>query len=281
MGAALTVPAFLFAILLGVGCDRPSSGAPDDRADTGSERSTDQKDSGDGGQYSRYEFSAYDSMLSRYSIDKDVCVWCYSDGIDSVDERRVVEVQREFAEMVVLRPIEAEAVRDSASAAASITRLVAALPSDSTSPLFGVPFTVRRAVQGTMVGSVTGSVTGDQPAHNYMVAVLVRRLPQEDRQLEEQFVVIAQQAVAGAKVTGASAPWQLVWHERDSGIEEQLTVTDPYALFRVRATGVPAVAFVRESATATRLVVVAADAEGVWRARWERVITPCAVLGER
>lgn len=266
-------------VLLTVGCDRNGGGAPSDRADGGPARTTDPKAIGDGGRTGGYALSAYDSMLSRYRLDKDIILWCYIEGLEDGVKRRVVEVQPEFAESVVLRAIEAEGVRDSASAAASMTRLVAALPTDSTSPLFGVPFTVRRAVQG----SVTG---GDHSAHNYMVAVLVRRLPQEDRQLEEQFVVIARQAAAGASATGASAPWQLLWHERVSGVEEQLAVTDPYALFRVRSSGVVAVAFVRESATATQLVVVApdmapdmaADSAGAWRVRWERAITPCVAM---
>ena len=209
----------------------------------------------------------YDMMLSRYRIDNDSAFWCFPPIAAKDSLRRAVDVRLDLADVMPLVSLEAAPIRDSASVAAILTRLVAALPTDSTSPLFGVPFTVRRAYQGSGGGDPGGRVE----RLNYMIAVLVRRLPQEDRQLEEQFAVIAQQPAAPA-----TGPWQLVWHERSQGTEDELTMTDPWLMLRIRATGQPAVVFVKESAAGNRLVLVERATGGVWRARRERGIVPCS-----
>lgn len=157
---------------------------------------------------------------------------------------------------ISLDSIEALPSRDSAMLAASLTRLASGLVEDSSSPFRGLPFRVTRVF-------VTRGV-----ADAFALGELVRRVPQEDRPLEERLFVVVATPSSDAK------GWRIVWHERTSGREEEVIATEPLAAVLV---GTPrhAVVFLGRDDGSGTAVALLERANGRWRVRWESPVTGC------
>lgn len=157
---------------------------------------------------------------------------------------------------VPLDSIEALPPRDSASLAAALTRLVSALPEDSLSPFRGLPFTVTRAYR-----------TRELP-DGFATGVLVRRIPQEDRPLEERlFVVVSTREALPRR-------WTIVWHSRESGREEEVIATETLAAVRAAGTARISLVLGRDDGTGTSVVMLERVGDR-WGVRWESPVSGC------
>ncbi len=158
---------------------------------------------------------------------------------------------------IPLDSIEALPSRDSAALAAAVTRVVSgAAEADSAGAFRGLPFTVLRAYR-------TRDVTP-----GFVLSVLVRRIPQEDRPLEERWLVVVD---APADSTGS---WRLAWMERASGREEELIASEPLAVLEVGQPAHVSVVLGRDDGTGTSLALLE-RVRGRWRLRWESPIAGC------
>lgn len=160
------------------------------------------------------------------------------------------------AEAVALDSIEALPARDSALLAAALTRLASGLAEDSASPFRGLPFRVTRAFRA--LGVVEPFVMGE----------MVRRVPQEDRPLEERlFVVVSSPSPEATR-------WRIAWHERVSGREEEVIATEPLAVVLAGAPRHVVVFLGRDDGTGTGVALLE-RVNGRWRVRWESPVTGC------
>ena len=156
---------------------------------------------------------------------------------------------------VPLDSIEAMPARDSAMLAANLTRLASGLGDDTTSVFQGLPFAVRRAWR-----------TRDL-SEPLVLAVLVRRIPQEDRPLEERTTLVV-------TASGDPRSWRIAWVDRMSGREEEVIATEPLAVLQ---TGSPVhldILLGRDDGSGTALALL--QREGArWRVRWESPVGGC------
>jgi hypothetical protein len=157
---------------------------------------------------------------------------------------------------IPLDSIEALSVRDSAMLAAGLARVASGLAGDSSSPFHALPFTVTRAYRSL------------QAADPVVLATLVRRIPQEDRPMEERLFV-----VVSAPSTDVRR-WRVEWHERVSGREEEVIVTEPLALLRVGEPAHDVLLLGRDDGTGSAVALLE-RLDGAWRLRWESPITGC------
>lgn len=181
--------------------------------------------------------------------------------------RWLVALPEGRARAMPLDSIESLGRRDSASLVATLARLASALPVDSSSPFRGLPFTVQRAYRSVGVRDSTG--TAPLAVEGFVVSVLVRRIPQEDRPLEERLLVVVATPVADAK------RWSIAWHERTSGREEDVIATEPLAALLVGSEA-PYTALVlgRDDGSGASLAVLERRGSR-WRVRWESPVTGC------
>jgi hypothetical protein len=155
-----------------------------------------------------------------------------------------------------LDSIEGMAARDSASLAANLTRLASRLPDDTSATFRGLPFVVLRAWRSS------------DGADAFVVAVLARRVNQEDNPLEERVVLVVD--TPSREVTS----WRVGWHERASGNEEELVVAEPLLAFRVSGANDVRLLFGRDDGVALGAAVLARR-DGTWRVLWESAIAGC------
>jgi hypothetical protein len=185
--------------------------------------------------------------------------------------RWLVALPNGRARAIPLDSIEALGSRDSSTLAATFARLASALPADSSSPFRGLPFTVQRAYRalGATVSATESAGAALPPAQGFVVGVLVRRIPQEDRPLEERLLVVI--ATPGAD----PRRWSIVWHERTSGREEEVIATEPLAALRVGSES-PYTALIlgRDDGSGASLAVLERRGD-LWRVRWESPVTGC------
>ncbi len=160
------------------------------------------------------------------------------------------------ASAVALDSIEAMSVRDSAMLAAGLARVASGLAGDSTSPFHALPFTVTRAYRS------------QQAAEAVVLAMLVRRIPQEDRPMEERLFVVVSAPSRDAR------RWRIEWHERVSGREEEVIVTEPLALLRTGDPPHEVLLLGRDDGTGSAVALLERVGGG-WRLRWESPITGC------
>ncbi len=157
---------------------------------------------------------------------------------------------------VSLDSIEALPSRDSLALAVNFNRLASALVEDSASPFRGLPFTVARAYRAQGV------------AVPFAMAVLVRRIPQEDRPLEERLLLLATLPVT------PSARWSTAWFERTSGREEEVIATEPLAVVTTSPDSPAAVILGRDDGSGTSLALL--ERRGTqWSIRWESPVSGC------
>jgi hypothetical protein len=102
----------------------------------------------------------------------------------------------------------------------------------------------------------------------FVVAVLARRVNQEDDPKEERLVMVVE--ASGKDVTS----WQVGWHERASGHEEELVVAEPLLAFRATGATDVRLLFGRDDGVALGAAVLARRG-GEWTVLWESAIAGC------
>jgi hypothetical protein len=157
---------------------------------------------------------------------------------------------------IPLDSIEGLAPRDSAALAANLTRLASRLPDDSSVTFRGLPFVVLRAWRAR----------GADDA--FVVAVLARRVNQEDQPQEERVVMVVDTPRDDAR------SWRTGWHERAAGNEDELVVAEPLLAFRARGANDVRLLFGRDDGVALGAAVLSRRA-GVWSVLWESAIAGC------
>jgi hypothetical protein len=168
--------------------------------------------------------------------------------------------QKGKVSLVAMDSIEGLATRDSANLAANLARLASALKDDTATTFRGLPFVVLRAFRAGASGQ------------NFVVATLVRRLNQEANPLEERLLMI----VDGDLATPGT--WNVGWHERASGREEELVVSEPLLAFLPTGNPKVHVLFGRDDGTALSATMLSREGSGVasgWKVLWESALAGC------
>jgi hypothetical protein len=149
---------------------------------------------------------------------------------------------------------------DSARVVAEITRLVAALPDDSTSAFASAPFVVRDAVRFTPDTTVEA-----------VAAVLTRTLPVEADPRAEFVVVIAERN-AGRPRGG----WAVAYVDRTAGAEDVVETPDLLAAVRMHGTALPTLFVGADGPEGTQVrLLERAVTGGAWRERWRSDPASC------
>ncbi len=162
------------------------------------------------------------------------------------------------ASAIPLDSIQTLGSRDSAALAATLARLASSLGEDSSSAFRGLPFTVVRSYR-----------SADRSSNGFVAGVLVRRIPQEDRPLEERLLMIVRTPDENMK------QWTAVWHERASGREEEVIATEPLAALSVGERSPYTVLVLgRDDGSGTALAMLERRGNR-WRIRWESPVTGC------
>jgi hypothetical protein len=158
--------------------------------------------------------------------------------------------------VIPLDSIEGFAPRDSARLAADLTRLASRLPDDTNATFRGLPYVVLRAWRTRGLDSA------------FVVATLARRVNQEDNPQEERLVMVVN---ASGRDAGQ---WQVGWHERAAGHEEELIVAEPLLAFRAVGANDARVLFGRDDGVALGAAVLSRRGTS-WRVLWESAIAGC------
>jgi hypothetical protein len=160
---------------------------------------------------------------------------------------------------VRLDSIETLSRTDSARLAADITRLVSALPGDTSRTFRGIPFAVRTAYRFSAAPGVEG-----------IVADVVRKLNQEANPLEQHTLVIAERDSAST-----SGQYHVVYTERTAGSEESLETSDVLAAVSLGTPRHTALVLLREGYESTAYALLERMPDGHWRVRWTSAHTGC------
>lgn len=162
-----------------------------------------------------------------------------------------------------LDSIEGLSPRDSARLAIDVTRLASGLQDDTVATFRGLPFVVLRAWRSRDVDS------------GFVVAMLARRVNQEDSPREERLVLVID--VRGAD----SKSWTVAWSERASGREDELVVAEPLLAYRMVSrngnntlSSTVQILFGRDDGVALSAAVLRRDGTG-WHVQWESAIAGC------
>jgi len=132
--------------------------------------------------------------------------------------------------------------RDSAATVARVSRLVSAIPEDSSSALFrGLPIVVREAWRFQLADPRAQAI-----------------------------ILIAEPEPASNPVQWRTAFWEMV-----AGAEERVEGMDLLAALQLHGSK-PAVAIVREGDAGLQVEIVERTAPGVWGVHWSSVSLPCA-----
>lgn len=165
---------------------------------------------------------------------------------------------------VALDSIEGMASRDSAQLAARVAKLASGLPDDTSATFRGLPFVVLRAWRSRGDSALLG------PSAPFVVALLVRRVNQEDNPVEERLLLVAD--LPGGDLRGAVVGWS----ERAAGREEELVVAEPVLAYRLRGgDGGLRLLFARDDGVAMSAAVLARAPGGGWQVLWESAIAGC------
>lgn len=202
-------------------------------------------------------------MQPKTWTDEDDCVEWPSAAIEpSVDSARASGWSVAFlhgrAQPVPLDSIESMSRPDSARLAADITRLVSALPGDTSRTFRGIPLSVRTAYRFPAAPGVDG-----------VVADVVRRLNQEANPLEQHTFVVAERDSAAGK------PYRVVFHERSAGSEDSLETIDVLAALRLGTPPRTALVLLRQGPDTGAYALLERSDRGEWHIRWTSVHTGC------
>ena len=155
-----------------------------------------------------------------------------------------------------LDSIEGLSPKDSAKMAVNIARLASGLRDDTVATFRGLPFVVLRAFRGKAA------------TRSFIVATLVRRVNQEDSPMEERLVMVIDGDDANA------SGWTVGWHERASGREDELVVSEPLLAFGLRTSTQPHLLFGRDDGESLSSAMLIRDATS-WRVLWESALAGC------
>lgn len=154
---------------------------------------------------------------------------------------------------IPLDSIEGMTARDSARLAANLARIASALRDDTVATFRGLPFVVLRAYRAQL------------PDSAFVVAMLIRRVSQEDAPKEERLVMVVDVSHADPR------RWSASWWERASGIEDELLVAEPLLAFRARGADDVRLLFGRDDGMVLSAAVLTRIA-GKWMLQWESPI---------
>ena len=157
---------------------------------------------------------------------------------------------------IALDSIEGLAPRDSAALAANLARLASALPDDTSATFRGLPFVVLRAWRARGLDTA------------FIVATLVRRVNQEADPKEERLVLVVDAQRAEVK------SWNVSWHERAAGHEEELVVAEPLLAYFTGGSRDVHLLFGRDDGVALGAAVLSRGTRG-WRVQWESAVAGC------
>ena len=157
---------------------------------------------------------------------------------------------------VALDSIEGLSAKDSAMMAANISRLASGLPDDTVATFHGLPFVVLRAFRGQAAG------------RSFVVTTLVRRVNQEDAPREERLVMV----IDGDPTAFES--WTVGWHERASGREDELVVSEPLVAFQVTGKPDAHLLFGRDDGEALSAAMLVRGPKA-WKVLWESALAGC------
>ena len=152
------------------------------------------------------------------------------------------------------------APKDSAALAVRISRLVSALPDDSSSaPFRGLPVVVRDAWRAMLPDGVP-----------VVVAVTMRSLNVESNPRAEIVTMVAEPESALP-----NAAWRTAFTRRDAGPEDRVEGSDLLSAILVGGRR-PMLAFIRESERGPVVDFVERLTAGSWQLRWTTAALPCA-----
>jgi hypothetical protein len=157
---------------------------------------------------------------------------------------------------IPLDSIEGLSSRDSSRLVVDLSRLASALRDDTSATFRGLPFVVLRAYRTRGLDSA------------FVVATLARRVNQEADPKEERLVMVVDIAGTDAKA------WNVAWHERASGLEDELVVAEPLLAFRANGSADVRLLFGRDDGIALGAAVLARDRTG-WHVLWESAVAGC------
>ena len=192
------------------------------------------------------------------------CAWERSAGLSLV-EPGPAPVWSLALSPGIAKPLEIDGVgellpRDSAQLVVRISRMVSAMPEDSTStPFRGLPIVVRDAWRFRAAGDSAVVV----------IAVATRTLNVESNPRVEAVTVIAESGTPAG-----TTELRLVFSRRDAGPEDRVEGTDLLAAFQLRNAH-SAVALLREGEAGRQVEIVERISAAVWRTRWSSASYSC------
>ncbi|MEI6741015.1 MAG: hypothetical protein WCK74_11960 [Gemmatimonadaceae bacterium] len=145
---------------------------------------------------------------------------------------------------------------DSLRVVTTLSQLAAALPDDTLSSFRGLRYVVRQAWRSR------GEASG------FLVAILARRLNQEDAPREERIVLVVEQPGEDP------ARWTVGWHERASGLEESLVVAEPALAYRAGRGREVQLLFGRDDGRSLSAALLIRTDTG-WQVAWESAQAGC------
>jgi hypothetical protein len=158
-----------------------------------------------------------------------------------------------------LDSIESFTAADSASFAATVTRLASALPNDSAGRFNGLPFVVRTMWRFALPSDV-----------QVLVATLTRQINQEATPLQEHTLLIAERHVKGNDTTFSKA-----YSERSYGPEETIESPEVLAAAQLGGNRNAAIILSRDYGDVTAYGLLERGDDGRWRARWTSARRHC------
>jgi hypothetical protein len=148
---------------------------------------------------------------------------------------------------------------DSASLAATVTRLASALPNDSAGRFNGLPFVVRTTWRFVVPGDV-----------QVVVATLARQINQEATPLQERTLLVAER-----RRTGNDTSFFKAYAERFYGDEETIESPDVLAAVLLGGNRNAAIILTRDYGEAVAYGLLERGDDGRWRARWTSTRRHC------
>jgi hypothetical protein len=196
-----------------------------------------------------------DSMATQAALvatDSQVCGEAPTVRLkDSLAHAWSVGLRSRRATVLPMDSIETMTAADSSRLVVDLARMASTLPGSSDPRFVGLPFVAVSARRF------------DAPARQYLLAHMVRRLPQEATPLEERVFFIAERAAA-------SAPYATTYHLRSAGTEETADHYD--VLIALRGDSTLYLLVTRDQEARTSYELLERTRTGGWRVRWARVL---------